>query len=76
MRDKFQGSDGLFCFISTRKFDSFKNPFVTISVRSELYFRFRRFTLLVKQKSDFYELWQSNFFVALTENSSVVTNDT
>ena len=46
----FLGSDGLFCFISICKFGSFKNPFATITSRSELYFRFRRFTLLVKTK--------------------------
>ena len=58
-RAKFLGSDGLFCFISICKFGSFKNPFVTITSLSELYFRLKRFILLVKRKkSDFYELWQ------------------
>ena len=38
---KFMGSDGLLCFISLCKFGSFKNPFVTITSLSELYFRIR-----------------------------------
>ena len=46
----FLQSDWLFCFISIYKFDSFKNPFVTITSLSELYFRFRRFILLVQTK--------------------------
>ena len=47
------------CFISTCKLDIFKNPFAKITSLSELYFRFRRFILLVQtKKSDFYELWQ------------------
>ena len=47
---KFLGSDGLFCFSSICKFGSFKNPFATITSLSELYFRFRRFILLVQTK--------------------------
>ena len=39
-RAKFLGSDGLFSFISIRKFDSFKNPFATITSLSKFYFRF------------------------------------
>ena len=50
MRAKFLGSDGLFCFISICKFGSFKNPFATITSLSELYFRIRRFILLVQMK--------------------------
>ena len=46
----FLQSDGLFRFISIYKFDSFKNPFVTTTSLSELYFRFRRFILLVQTK--------------------------
>ena len=38
------------CFISTRNFGSFKNPFATITSLSEFYFRSRRFILLVKTK--------------------------
>ena len=49
-RAKFLGSNGLFCFISICKFGSFKNPFATITSLSELYFRFRRFILLVQTK--------------------------
>ena len=49
-RAKFLGSDGLFCFSSVCKFGSFKNPFATITSLSELYFRFRRFILLVQTK--------------------------
>ena len=44
------GSDGLFCFISICKFGSLKNPFATITILSELYFRSRRFILLVQTK--------------------------
>ena len=39
---------GIFCFISICKFGSLKNPFATITSLSELYFRFRRFILLVQ----------------------------
>ena len=49
-RAKFLGSNGLFCFISICKFGSFKNPFATITSLPELYFRFRRFILLVQMK--------------------------
>ena len=54
---KFLGSDGLFCFSSICKFGFFKNPFAKITSLCELYFRFRRFILLVQTKSDFCELW-------------------
>ena len=47
----FLGSDGLFCFISIRKFGSFKNPFTTITDLSELYFSFRRFIHLIQTKN-------------------------
>ena len=42
--------NGLFCFSSICKFDSFKNPLATITSLSELYFRFKRFILLVQTK--------------------------
>ena len=38
------------CFISICKFGSFKNPFATITSLSELYFRIRRFMLLLQTK--------------------------
>ena len=38
------------CFISISKFDSFKNPFATISSLSELHFTCWRFILLVQTK--------------------------
>ena len=47
LRVKFLESDGLFCFSSKCKFGSFKEPFATITSLPELYFRFRRFILLV-----------------------------
>ena len=47
---KFLGSDRLFCFSSICKFGSYKNAFATITSLSELYFRFRGFTLLVQTK--------------------------
>ena len=47
---RFLGRDGFFCFISICKFGSFNNPFATINSLSELYFRFRRFILLVQMK--------------------------
>ena len=47
-RAKFLGNDELFYFISIYKFASFKNPFAMITSLAELYFRFRRFTLLVE----------------------------
>ena len=50
LRTKFLGSDGFFCFISTCKFGSFKNPFAMITSLSELYFRFRRSILLLQKK--------------------------
>ena len=49
-RAKFQGSDGLFCFIGICNFGSFKNPFTIITDLSKLYFRFTRFILLVQMK--------------------------
>ena len=39
-----------FCFSCVCKFGSLKNPFATITSLSELYFRFRRFILLVQTK--------------------------
>ena len=46
-----------FCFGSIWKFGNFKNPFAMIASLSELYFRFRRFILLVQnEKSALYEL--------------------
>ena len=50
LREKFLVSDGLFCCISICKFGSFKNPFTTISILPELYFRFRKFILLAQTK--------------------------
>ena len=47
---QISGSDLLFCLISTCKFGSFKNPFATITSLCELYFRFRRFIILVHTK--------------------------
>ena len=43
-------NNGVFCFISICKFGSFKNLFATITSLSELYFRIRRFILLVQTK--------------------------
>ena len=50
-RAKFVGSDGLFRFCSICKFGSFNNPFAMITSMPELYFRFKRFVLLVKMKN-------------------------
>ena len=47
---KFLESDWLFCFISTCKFGSFKNPFAMVTSLPELYIRFRRFALLLQIK--------------------------
>ena len=52
-RAKFLRSNWLFCFISMCKFGSFKNPFATITSQSELYFRIRRFILLVQMRKVF-----------------------
>ena len=49
-RAKFLGSNGVFCFINICKFGSFNNTFATITNLSELYFRIRRFILLVQTK--------------------------
>ena len=46
---QFSGK-GLFCFSSICKFDCLKNPYATITSLSQLYFRFRRFILLVQNK--------------------------
>ena len=60
-RAKFLESNGFFSFISICKIGSFKNPFAKITSLSELYFRIRRFILLVQtKKSDFYQLWQQH----------------
>ena len=50
MRAKFLASNGLLSFISISKFGSFKKPFGTITNLPELYFRIRRFILLVQTK--------------------------
>ena len=42
--------NGLFYFINICKFSSFKNPFATITSLSEIYFKSRRFILLVQKK--------------------------
>ena len=47
---RFLGSDGLVRYISMHKLGSFKNPFATITSLFELYFRIRRFILLVQMK--------------------------
>ena len=48
------GSNGIFCFIS-------KTPFATVTSLTGLYFRIRRFIILVQVKnSDFYELRQQH----------------
>ena len=49
-RATFLESDGLFCLISICIFSSFKNLFAAITSLSELYFRVRRFILLVQIK--------------------------
>ena len=49
-RAKFPSSSGLFCFISICKFVSFNNPFATIISLFGLYYRIRRFTLLIQTK--------------------------
>ena len=49
-RAKFLGSHEIFCFISICKFGSFKGPFAMVTSLSELFFRFRRFILLVQMK--------------------------
>ena len=65
LRTKFLGSDGLFYFSSMCKFGSFKNLFAMITSLSEIYFRFRRFILLV------YELWQQYKLLKTMEMSEV-----
>ena len=53
LRTKFLGRDRTFCFISTRKFGSFKNPenpFTPITSLSEIHFRCTRFILFVQTK--------------------------
>ena len=57
-RAKFLGRDGLICSINIYKFDNLKNPFATITSMSDLYFRFRRFILLVQKKKEFYNFLQ------------------
>ena len=49
-RAKFLGSDGFFGFSGICMFGSFKNPFKVITNLSELYFRLKRFILLVQMK--------------------------
>ena len=50
LKAKFLGSDRLFCFIGRCNFSSSKDPFSVVTSLSELYFRFRRFILLVQMK--------------------------
>ena len=47
---KFLGSDGCFCFIRICKLRTFTNPFAMITSLAELYFRFRKFILLLLTK--------------------------
>ena len=47
-------------FISICKFGSFKNPFAKITSLSELYFRLRRFILMVPTKKVIYVSYDSN----------------
>ena len=54
---KFLGSGRFFCLISICKLGSFKSPSATITSLFELYFRYRRFILLVQTKKVNYELW-------------------
>ena len=49
-RVKFLGNNRLLYIISIFKFGSFKNPFTTITILSELYFRFKIFILQVQTK--------------------------
>ena len=53
---KFLESNRLFCFISTCKFGSFKNPFATITSLFGLYFRIKIYPFVTNKKSDFYKL--------------------
>ena len=46
----FLGSDTLFCFISMREFESFKNPFAIITDLSEFHVRCRKSVLLIHTK--------------------------
>ena len=50
MLAKFLGSDTLFCFISMREFESFKNPFAIITDLSEFHVRCRKSVLLIHTK--------------------------
>ena len=64
------------CFCSICKFGSLKNTFTTITSQSGLYFRFRRFILLLQtKKNDFYELWKQQK-LAKTMDMSKVWSDT
>ena len=56
-RTKFLWVFGLFGSFSICKFGSFKNRFATINSLFELYFRFRRFILLVQTKKKKKILW-------------------
>ena len=49
-RTKLLESDGLFCFSSICKCDSFKNPFATITSLFELCFKFRRFIRIFRER--------------------------
>ena len=46
----YEAIDSFGCFTSISKFGSIKNSFEMITSLSELYFRFRRFILLVQTK--------------------------
>ena len=54
------GSDELLCYIIICKVGSFKKPVAAITSLPEIYFRFRRFILLVQMKKiDFYAAAQA-----------------
>ena len=60
-RVKFLGNDRLVYIFSIFKFGSFKNPFRTITILSELYFRFKIFILQVQTKKVIYVSYGSTF---------------
>ena len=83
LRAKFLKSGRCFSFISICKFGSFNNTLAMINSLSELYFRFRRFIMLVQTKCTWHLQWviytsiqNWNHWHRVTSSSRRVVNTT
>ena len=59
------------CFSNICKIGSFKNPFITITSLSELYFQYI-YSAGTNEKSNFHEVWQQRKLLKTIEMSEVL----